>query len=580
MVDWKAALSGKSIGDIENRLSQLTDAEQQQALQLLGNGNQIMQPPTDPIWRLVILNNKIRPPSSRSTDPMTYAWCGTKWPHELVWQRQGGTPGDNTLVLVKTLQTFLRVGLLPLGPNHGPNQPAESVTISLHRAPAPNGAPITAAELTPAVHDPWRAQLMPAPPADVPKWPQGKPIFVEKSPSAPPGNNPANQVAMPTTQTLAGDLPTQQALCPQGLSQFPEQPIDGLCAHVEGLHSLPEIPPPKLQARLAALRQADADSRVPGLLETTFSFYFNVTPQCDIAGGTPHTLLFLRATLVSDPNVFVDTEPFLLESKKDKKRPPKPPKENVGSNEHSSAGSAKRQKGAGLSTGAGPSSPAAAGPSSGGAGPELEQENPELNRMLTEAIAEMKGNSSAGAGSSSLGAIPDGQEDGPGVAQLGHYMLAAMIAEASDDEMSAEASDDEVNYGELGSFEQEPNLLPPGEGEGGGGAGGADSPPQTRSCAAADSAPSIRSCSAAAESPPRYRGGLGGTSGGDAGGEAGLESQQSAMRRVRRAMRDNAKALLLAILRAAGAQQQQQPGATPLAQLREELEDLKAWLGL
>jgi hypothetical protein len=52
------------------------------------------------------------------------------------------------------------------------------------------------------------------------------------------------------------------------------------------------------------------------------------------------------------------------------------------------------------------------------------------------------------------------------------------------------------------------------------------------------------------------------------------------MRRVRRAMRDNAKALLLAILRAAGAQQQQQPGATPLAQLREELEDLKAWLGL
>ena len=378
MVDWKAALSGKSIGDIENRLSQLTDAEQQQALQLLGNGNQIMQPPTDPIWRLVILNNKIRPPSSRSTDPMTYAWCGTKWPHELVWQRQGGTPGDNTLVLVKTLQTFLRVGLLPLGPNHGPNQPAESVTISLHRAPAPNGAPITAAELTPAVHDPWRAQLMPAPPADVPKWPQGKPIFVEKSPSAPPGNQPANQVAMPTTQTLAGDLPTQQALCPQELSQFPEQPIDGLCAHVEGLHSLPEIPPPKLQARLAALTQADADSRVPGLLETTFSFYFNVTPQCDIAGGTPHTLLFLRATLVSDPNVFVDTEPFLLESKKDKKRPPKPPKENVGSNEHSSAGSAKRQKGAGLSTGAGPSSPAAAGPSSGGAGPELE-ENPELN---------------------------------------------------------------------------------------------------------------------------------------------------------------------------------------------------------
>jgi hypothetical protein len=52
------------------------------------------------------------------------------------------------------------------------------------------------------------------------------------------------------------------------------------------------------------------------------------------------------------------------------------------------------------------------------------------------------------------------------------------------------------------------------------------------------------------------------------------------MRRVRRAKRDTAKALLLAIVRAAGAQQQQQPGATPLAQLREELEDLKAWLGL
>ena len=35
MVDWKAVLSGKTIGDVENMLSQLTDAQQQQALQLL-----------------------------------------------------------------------------------------------------------------------------------------------------------------------------------------------------------------------------------------------------------------------------------------------------------------------------------------------------------------------------------------------------------------------------------------------------------------------------------------------------------------------------------------------------------------
>ena len=74
MVDWKAVLSGKTIGDVENRLSQLPDAQQQQVLQLLGSQ---IAPPIAPIYRLVILNNK-----SRVTNPITYAWC-TNWPHEL-----------------------------------------------------------------------------------------------------------------------------------------------------------------------------------------------------------------------------------------------------------------------------------------------------------------------------------------------------------------------------------------------------------------------------------------------------------------------------------------------------------------
>ena len=50
--------------------------------------------------------------------------------------------------------------------------------------------------------------------------------------------------------------------------------------------------------------------------------------------------------------------------------------------------------------------------------------------------------------------------------------------------------------------------------------------------------------------------------------------------RVRRAMRGTAGAQLLAFVRAASAQQQQQPGAMSLAQLKEELKDLRAWLGL
>ena len=295
MVDWKAVLSGETIGDVENRLSQLTDAQQQQALQLLGNP---IVPPIAPIYRLVLLNNK-----SRVTNPITYAW-GMNWPHQLAFDRPAGAAGDNTLVLVKTINTSVRIGLLRLGPNPpGPNQPVESVTISLHRAPVPVGAPITPAQLTQAAAADGSRWL-------APNWPNGKPIFVKNSPMTLPGNLPANQVAMPTTQDLAGDLPTQKALCPWGFPGDPEQPIDGLLAHVQGLHDGPAM----LQARCAALRQANADSQVPGLLETTFRFYLNVTPQGDMEGANQHTLLFLRVTLVSDPNVLVDTEPFLLRS--------------------------------------------------------------------------------------------------------------------------------------------------------------------------------------------------------------------------------------------------------------------------
>ena len=108
----------------------------------------------------------------------------------------------------------------------------------------------------------------------------------------------------------------------------------------------------------------------------------------------------------------------------------------------------------------------------------------------------------------------------------------------------------------------------------GGGAGYTD-----LSAGGDDSAPVFTACSASEGTGGAYRS-LGATSGDDAGGEAGLQVQQSAMRRIRRAMRSTAGAQLLAIVRAASAQQQQQPGATPLAQLKEEIKELKAWLGL
>ena len=627
MVDWKAVLSGKTIEDVGDRLSQLTDAEQQQVLQQFGNGNLIVQPPT-PVWRLVILNNK-----SRVTPP--YAWGppgpNPNWPHQLMHHRNPVKyQGDNTLVLAKTLLTFLRIGLLPLGPNPGPNQPAERVTISLHMAPSPGGAPITAAELSPAAHAPWLAELMPppalAPPAPpVLKWPQGKPIFVTNSPSTPNKDVAMRtQVAMPTTQALSGHLPTQQAICPWGLPQVPEQQIGGLLAHVAGLHDVPNNCP-MLQARLAALQQADADSQQT-VAETTYRFYFNVTPQADITGCNQHTRLFLRVTLVSDPNVFVDTEHFLLESRKhEPSKKDEPPKENVGSNKrpaHSSTGSGKKQKSAGLSAGAGPSSLGAAGSSSDGGGgaaeavaePEVPAgseapaeseaeapavmeeavprrrqsqrqqgqlpENPALDLEIAEAVAPLNLQTEE--------EMADGQEDLPGhhlltpadLAELGQVMMTAMHEEAADDD----------GLGELGDFDQEPNLddqgQPPDGADGGGAgysdlsAGGDDSAPNFQNCAAADdSAPSFTPCSASEGTGGAYRS-LGATTSDDAGGEAGLDSRQSAMRRVRRAKRDTAKALLLAILQAAGAQQQQQPGATPLAQLKEELETLKAWLGL
>ena len=592
MVDWKAFLSGKTMGDVENRLSQLTDAQQQQALQLLGNQ---IAPPIAPVYRLVILNNK-----SRVTNPITYAWH-TNWPHQLAWERRGDAAGDNTLVLARNILTFLRIGLLPLGPNPGPNQPGERVTISLHRAPITAvGAPITAAQLTPAAAADGSQWL-------APKWPNGKPIFVKNSPNTAPGNLPALQVAMDTTQALAGDLQTQRAICPWGLPQVAEQPIGGLCAHVQGLHDGQSM----LQARLAALTQANADSQ-QSVAETTFKFYFNVTPEGDFTVGNRHTLLFLRVTLVSDPNVFVDTEPCRLEAKKDKPKKDEDPKENVGSNKRpppSSTGSGKKQKGAGLSAGAGPSSLGAASASGGGLGDggvvdmdepsgarrntqaaaaaaaaahaevpapppapaeeaqALLHDHPALNLALDEMVAELQGSSDLGnadlvqaAGQLWADNVFDDEEDGP-----------------------ESPLDNSPNQGP--SVQEQP---PPDDNEGGGhgyaslSAADDDGAPNFQDCGAdggADSAPSFTPCSASEGAGGAYRS-LRTTSGDDARGEAGLESRQSAMRRIRRAMRSTAKARLLAILQAAGAQQQQQPGATPLAQLKEELENLKAWLGL
>ena len=130
------------------------------------------------------------------------------------------------------------------------------------------------------------------------------------------------------------------------------------------------------------------------------------------------------------------------------------------------------------------------------------------------------------------------------------------------------------------------NETYPDEDEGGGAgftdlsAGGAASAPRFTACAAADdSTPSLTPCSASEGTGGAYRS-LGATSGDDAGGEAGPQLQQSAMQRIRRAMRGTAGAQLLAFVRAASAQQQQQPGAMSLAQLKEELKDLRAWLGL
>ena len=211
MVDWNAFFSGKSKEDILSQLSQLTESEQQHLSLALG-GNQIVQPGGQPAsaqpWRLVILNNKSQP-----TNPVTYAW-GQNWPHALAYQRDGGVypPGDNRLVLVKNVRTHLRVGLLPLGPNHGPNPPAERVTISLHRAHAGQGAPaeaqITAANIKQSEHALWQAATNPD---GTLKWPNGKPIFVTKNPlSMPRAQHPARQREMDTTQDLPGPMSPYQ----------------------------------------------------------------------------------------------------------------------------------------------------------------------------------------------------------------------------------------------------------------------------------------------------------------------------------------------------------------------------------
>ena len=603
MVDWKAAFSGKTVDQIATELSQLPDDTQQelqQALQLQGNSILIAHsvPPQPPqSWRLVLLNNK---------DRTTFPIWGRNWPHQLAHQREGGAPNDNTLFLVQSVLTHVRVGLLPPpGHGHGANQPA-NVTISLHWAPntAPAGlanAPITAAVV-------------------------GGPIFVTRS-----------GVAIPTTQALtAPSQKPEQPLHPQPPEpQRPQVPPNlGLLQHVQELHNPPQPTAPMLQARLAALTQANADSQTPGLRDTDFKFCFSITPR-ELANGDDNTQLFLRFTLHAGPNdpwgpLTVDTEPFQLRARKSWGES-QPPKENVGANEppkqkqKTDAGGLSDRAGtsslgAGPSSlGAGPSGSGAAGPSGSGLpeaapapGPEAEDSEsqfpPEVQLQvgvlideLEEALAALP---EAAAATSGPGAATDAQEDAPGPAEQTTAGTSSAGAGASSDGAMTDEQEEQflasiVSDSSAILVEFSPGNQQQDGGEDGGagfanmGAGGDDSGPVMRPLSADDSGPSFMTPLSADDSGPSFmpcsapdESGAGGafrslaTSGGNAGGEAGLTPQQSAIRRARRARRDTAMAQLLAILRAASAQQQQQPGATPLAQLKEELEDLKAWLGL
>ena len=567
MVNWAASVNGKSAAEVADWLSQLPNELQQQLEQHRAS---LVDPALPPIWKLVLLNNKDRQP-----------W-GKNWPHELAWQRNPiQNRGNNTLVLAKTKATFLRIGLLPLanqGPSqHGAQPATESVSITLHHFVG--DAPITATQL-------------------------GRSLFVATSPSTNP-----NTLEVPTTQ-----FPRADGASPWGSQTGNEEALAGLVQRVQNLHSHPDIlEPQRLPNRIAAVTQASADLQGADLTETTFRFFFNMPNRGEVT-FTPTTLLYLCITLDNDPRVTVRTEPFRLLAREHK--------EKVTGNKRStlsSTGSAKRRKGAGTSAGAGPSSLGAAAPSGGGPG--------------DGGVDDVGGDGGGDGGDDGPGdALPSSPEAAafmhallqlgeflpPGVfMQEGPLQLPPPAVQAPGDQGGEAVAllqenpalnlqiggamtdgpqpplpdlvlglvpllmiDDDDDLGELGGFDQEPHLegsfpqgqppSPPDDGDGGGagytdlGAGGDDS------------APKFTSCSAPEGTGGAYRS-LGATSGDDAGGEAGL---LSAMRRVGRAKRDTARALLLAIVRAAGAQQQQQPGATPLAQLREELEDLKAWLGL
>ena len=507
-----------SLPDLSARLSQLPIV-QQEALQVQLSSLIL---PGAPTWKLVILNNR----DGRQ-------W-GISWPHQLAHERPTGAPGDNTLVNITTNLTFVRIGLLPLA-NQGPSQ-HENVTMTLHDA-------LTGVEITAAL--------------------AGRPLFLMTR---------AGSVVLPQPQVLAAavdPLVQMGAEEPHPLN-LPGAP--GLLNRVNGRHSFPELHhPPKWPARLAALQQASADLQEQGKTETTFKFCFNVTPA-GIAGCNAQTLVKLRFTLGSDLRVFVDTEPFRLMATKGN-FPTTGGKERMapGDDGDDGGGGGKRQKkGAGTSAGAGPSSHGAAVPSN-----SLPSQAEAMNSFMAQL-------------QDPLLQLPPPAVQAPGQQTPAGLSLQDQVLQ------TAGLIGDDDDLGELGNFDAEPHLeanfpegQPPNDDEGGGAghtdisAGGADS---FQACSAVDDSapPSFTACSApesgAEGAGAAYRS-LGATSGGDAGGEAGLQRQQLAMRRIRRAKRDTARAQLLAIVRAASAQQQQQPGAMPLAQLKEELENLKAWLG-
>jgi len=357
----------------------------------------------------------------------------------------------------------------------------------------------------------------------------------------------AGSVVLPQPQVLAAAVDPLVQMGAEEPHPLILPGAQGLLNRVYGRHSFPELHhPPKWPARLAALQQASADLQEQGKTETTFKFCFNVTPA-QIAGCNAQTLVKLRFTLGSDLRVFVDTEPFRLMATKGN-FPTTGGKEQMapGDDGDDGGGGGKRQKkGAGTSAGAGPSSHGAAGPSN-----SLPSQAEAMNSFMAQL-------------QDPLLQLPPPAVQAPGQQTPAGLSLQDQVLQ------TAGLIGDDDDLGELGNFDAE-EL---GNFEG-----------SFQACSAVDDSapPSFTACSApesgAEGAGAAYRS-LGATSGGDAGGEAGLQRQQLAMRRIRRAKRDTARAQLLAIVRAASAQQQQQPGAMPLAQLKEELENLKAWLG-